>query len=249
MLRRNFSTINSPQPMPRVNRLPLLVALFSLAIGLSIQSSAQAQSFILEFGRGNVVASDGSTFNTMANAGESVAFQVYLTQIAPESRLNDASTGLAIADVTIDVTAGGTMLTPVSFTFGPGLTDDLTGNTGINGQMVRLAAVEPNALGQTGAVTGDSPGANSVLLGTINYNIGAGVADGTTFTLNAASSGGLSPFAVADAVFPVAIPVNPGIANLVIGIPEPSTFALLGLGSVYCGYRYRRRSRSKKSEV
>lgn len=218
---------------------------FAFVLAAVVQTNASAQSFVLEFGRGGAVASDGSVFRTSSLPNTSVTLEIYLTQIAPETRLQDDATGVALADFTVDVTSGGTQLTPTAFTFGPGLVDDLSGNSQITGQQVRLAMIELNGLGQTGATTAtDGVNDNSVLLGSVTYDIGANPA--ASYTVTAQSVGGLSPFAVADPVFPVGIPVTTNTA--VVSTPEPSHAIMLAMGSMVCGYGYRRRKKNQAAK-
>ncbi len=228
-----------------VIRFSLLVVLFAALVFADLKQASAA--FVLEFGRSGVVASNGGTFTTSAVAGGTISLEIYLTQTSGEGRLSDSSTGVAIADLQIAVTSGGAELVPISFELGPGFVDDQQGRTGIAGQTVRLAMVEPTALGFPG-VTASSDGVadNSVRLGTINYTLGADA--GVLYEVTATASTGIFPFALAGGAagsFPVNVTAAQGTA--VIAVPEPSAFALMGLGALFVGYRQRRRSKAKRA--
>lgn len=217
--------------------------LFSLCALLVVAaSSADAQSFVLEFGRNDMVASTGAPLLTSVAPNSTLELQVYLTQIDPESRLDDPATGLAIADFTVDTGSLSTEFAPTSFTIGPGFIDD--GNSGISGNTVRLALVESTRIAQTGVTTSaDGTADDSVLLGSITYNVGPNAAG--AFELVAAPVGGIFPFAVADSSgFPASIVVAPGSAT-VTAVPEASHFAALGFAVAgFCLSRRRKAARA-----
>lgn len=208
--------------------------------------SSNAQSFVVEFGQSGTVASDGSVFNTTGTAGGAVTIDVFLTQIAPEMRLNNAATGLTLADLIVDVSAGGVELTPTAINLAPSFSNVI--NTGITGQSAQIDVAGGDTLfGSFGVITNDDGTADtSILLGSIDYAIGATAVGPFTLTgsQNGPSGGLFSPVSLANPGFPLGIDVTSNTATIAVtAVPEPSTFALLACGFLVIAQRHRRKSR------
>jgi MYXO-CTERM domain-containing protein len=215
-----------------------------LLIGLSlfaVVTSPCSAAFILEFGELGVVGDNSYAGTT----GDTIVAQVYLTQTGGETALSSSSTALAIAD--FEITINGTGVTPVAPTVGPGFVND--GNTGVSGLTARIAEFESSGSGNVGVTTSaDGVNDNSVLLGTISYQIGPTA--GGVYNLSVAQHPTFGSFSLASALIPTPIIVSPASATLnVTAVPEPASLGLAGLAAVaaFGSARYRQRRNSPRS--
>ncbi len=220
-------------------RALLLMTLSFTLLSLSLRSTAQAD-LILGFAKGG---SFSTSFSAASNS--SLTLQLILTQSNGETRLTNP--GLAIAD--FDVVIDGVNVAPTAFTFGTGFVNDT--NSGITGLSTRIAEFESSLSGKNGITAnidgnGDTT-LDSVLLGTVTYNIGA-LASGN-YNLSVLKRTAFGSFSIADPVFPdnVTNVVSNGSATLTItAVPEPSSTVFLMLGGLWACVA-RRRLRVSKS--
>jgi PEP-CTERM motif len=222
-------------------RAALLKTLLFTLLVLSLRSTAHAD-FILGFAQ-------GGTFSTSFSAApnSNLTLQLILTQSTGETRLSNP--GLAIAD--FDVVINGANVAPTAFTFGTGFVDDTSNNSGITGLSTRIAEFESSFSGNSGVTANvDSNGdtvLDSVLLGTVTYNIGT-MASGN-YNLSVLKRDALSAFSIAAPGLPIDVTsvVSNGSAILTItAVPEPSSAVFLILGGLL-GCVARRRWRANKS--
>ena len=222
-------------------RASLLMTLLFTLLLLSLRSTAQAD-LMLGFAQGN---SFTTSFSKAPNSNLTV--QLILTQSNGETRLS--TPGLAIAD--FQVAINGANISPTAFTFGTGFVDDTSTNSGITGLSTRIAEFESSFTGNNGVTANlDSNGdttLDSVLLGTVTYNIGI-LASGN-YNLTIVKRTELGSFSIAAPVLPLDVTnvVSNGSATLTItAVPEPSSAVFLILGGLL-GCVERRRLRASKS--
>jgi hypothetical protein len=245
--------------------------LFALAAFALIPNSANAE-LVYNFGQNGVVG--GTEF--MANAGDSITLEIYLTQTGTfdvfgtavsDFRLsnNPGAFGLGADDFNFAVGTGAeTDVVPrdigAGFNFGTGLLDDGTsGRSGSSGIRAAFFASQDNNVSITpvfaaavgtpmGFQSNNLPiGENSILLAEVTLDIGIGAAGPFNLSTSAGGVGALIGNSILAG--PFVVPSN-GMATLnVTAVPEPSTWALLGLGTLVVARRHRKKSKAKKTAV
>ncbi|MGV3486425.1 MAG: PEP-CTERM sorting domain-containing protein [Planctomycetaceae bacterium] len=199
-------------------------------------------AFVINFGSSSTFSP--SHINVVA--GETVAINVFLTQTDGENRLSSASTGLVSADFSLS-SSDGSDVVPLSFSFGSGFENRPGSSSGIAGNLARIdEQEETDPFGKTGVTTANTSfdtSNNSILLGTVNFQI-AGDATGfyTIFADPNVDQFG-DRFTVVGTVLPESIDVLSNSIDLqVTAVPEPSSvIAIAALGGVGLIHRSRRK--------
>lgn len=225
-------------------RASLLMTLLFTLLLLSLRSTAQAD-LMLGFAQGN---SFTTSFSKAPNS--TLTLQLILTQSNGETRLS--TPGLAIAD--FQVAINGANISPTAFTFGTGFVNDTTTNSGITGLSTRIAEFESSFTGNNGVTANlDSNGdttLDSVLLGTVTYNIGVLASGNYNLTIVKRTEQGAFSIATTAPSLPLDVTnlVSNGSATLTItAVPEPSSAVFLILGGLL-GCVARRRLRATERD-
>ena len=223
-------------------RATLLMTLVFTLLLLSLRSTAQAD-LILGFAQGN---SFTTSFSKAPNS--TLTLQLILTQSNGETRLTNP--GLAIAD--FQVAIDGVNVAPTAFTFGTGFVNDTSTNSGITGLSTRIAEFESSLTGNNGVTANlDSNGdttLDSVLLGTVTYNIGVLASGNYNLTIVKRTEFGAFSIAAPGLPLDVTNLVSNGSATLTItAVPEPSSAVFLILGGLL-GCVARRRLRASERD-
>jgi hypothetical protein len=228
-------------------RTALLKTLLFTLLVLSLRSTAHAD-FILGFAQGGLAS---TSFSAAPNSN--LTLQLILTQSTGETRLSNP--GLAIAD--FDVVINGANVAPTAFTFGTGFVNDGSGNSGIASLSTRIAEFESTLSGNNGiTVNVDSNGdtaLDSVLLGTVTYNIGTLASGSYNLTVQKRTALGAFSIAAPAPGLPTDVTnfVSNGSAILTItAVPEPSSavFVALSCLAVYVAKRRWRATNSVQGE-
>lgn len=219
-------------------RALLLMTLSFTLLSLSLRSTAQAD-LILGFAKGG---SFSTSFSAAPNS--TLTLQLILTQSNGETRLSNP--GLAIAD--FQVAIDGLNVAPTAFTFGTGFVDDTSTNSRITGLSTRIAEFTgSNGITSNVDSNGDTT-LDSVLLGTVTYNIGALASGNYNLSVQKRTEEGAFSIDNSPGIpLNVTNVVSNGSATLTItAVPEPSSAVFLMLGGLWACVA-RRRLRAAKS--
>ena len=220
-------------------RALLLMTLSFTLLSLSLRSTAQAD-LMLGFAQGG---SFSTSFSAAPNS--TLTLQLILTQSNGETRLSNP--GLAIAD--FQVAVDGVNVAPTAFTFGTGFVDDTSTNSRITGLTARIAEFTgSNGITANVDSNGDTT-LDSVLLGTVTYNIGALASGNYNLTVLKRTEQGAFSIAAPQLSLTIDVTnvVTNGSATLTItAVPEPSSAVFLMLGGLWACVA-RRRLRASKS--
>lgn len=216
-----------------------------------MQSSADA-ALVLRFGQNGVA---GLT-NFTAQVGSTLNLEIYLVQTSGSTELNDFGLSLMGIDLRVDTGGGSTTgevshVTPPSFVFNPGMSDERFTEVLNQDRRLIARAAAPLADALNYAPVMLPAGQNQLLLGTAQLRIGLNsVVGDNTYNLSVRRQDSLS-FAYgnnplgdgSEGEF-----FNPGIANSTLtltAVPEPSSVAVLGMMGVAGVARAVRRRRNK----
>ena len=215
---------------------PAFVLVLSILFAVSSADKARCD-YVFELrqdGRPELGVGDDGPGSFTIGAGGITWFDIFLTQTDNDTRLSD--NGLAIADVTFEI-QGGLEVSLIEFDLGPGFVQDPFVDSVIDGQSVRLAAVESSGLG--GVEPDEQPHsfANSVQIGSVRLGVNP-TASGSFELLTGTTSG--AAFPLNDSTL-TGLDASPIINILSISaIPEPGSFAISLLAFGLLCMRHRR---------